>query len=713
MTKFSEVSATLRKKNRKQYALLAACCFFSVLLITAYVTMMRSPTVLTVLPEGGDSRKQVMMIFVLAVIGCAVFTTYASSLFFRFKSRETGIFLALGASKARLRGVLTQELALIALLSCGLGALLGASLAYLLWQGFRLLIVDSTEMAFTFDPQAYLFALAFSLFVFMMLFVMMVRFLKRSNILDVVNESRKAEPIRLVPSYYGKLGIALTLLGAFLGYIMPSVIIHNLQWYPPEGLTAIFYAPALIGLYMILLHTVVNGWRRSKNRYKGIVSTSMMRFQGRQTVRNMLVVTVLVAGAYFGSFYTPLLAGSTTLSFAERPVDYAFHYRADQDMVQEPDIRQLAEKMDVQITSYTQQPLARLGVDGEQQVESRGPIGTTYEVVYRDLLRSNLFLSESAYEALSGENLNLQAGTVSTIFDREGSSGGMTDNETFLVTNPITKQTLGVVPNQEVLCSDILFGYKVLCDSDYDRITAGLPKTWREELVFFNVTNVDKTYDFSKVLFNQIVDRSGPEVEVFDSWDPVAKMQDEAAGKPYFHDNDQLLANGFTTIDYDQRDSSEFRLSWQYMPQFRVLDQNEFFKSTAVFNMLFVFVAILCFSAVIVILFTRSMTIAMTNRQVYDDLRHLGASDTYLYRTVRMQISRIFFVPILTGTLLISVFYSMILFFNDNRISAGELAGGSAALGLVVAISLMLYGVYRITLQKVCQSLTIRKRTHA
>lgn len=70
MKHFSEVYSHLRRKNRKQYGLLAGCCFFSVLLITAYVCMMRSPTILNVLPEGGDSRKQVMMIFVLAVIGC-------------------------------------------------------------------------------------------------------------------------------------------------------------------------------------------------------------------------------------------------------------------------------------------------------------------------------------------------------------------------------------------------------------------------------------------------------------------------------------------------------------------------------------------------------------------------------------------------------------------------------------------------------------------
>ena len=46
------------------------------------------------LPEGGDSG-QVMMIFALAVIGCAVFATCVVGLFFWQKSRETGVFLAL------------------------------------------------------------------------------------------------------------------------------------------------------------------------------------------------------------------------------------------------------------------------------------------------------------------------------------------------------------------------------------------------------------------------------------------------------------------------------------------------------------------------------------------------------------------------------------------------------------------------------------------
>ena len=138
-------------------------------LVTAYSLMMRSPTVMDVLPEGGDSRKQIMMVFVLTILGCAVFTTYAAGLFFREKSRETGIFLALGASRRTLQRALYRELALVALTSCVGGGILGIGVAAAIWQIFRAVVVDSAEMALSFDPRGYAYVLAFALFVTVML----------------------------------------------------------------------------------------------------------------------------------------------------------------------------------------------------------------------------------------------------------------------------------------------------------------------------------------------------------------------------------------------------------------------------------------------------------------------------------------------------------------------------------------------------------------
>ena len=81
MKNLKNLEQKLQRADRKQAALYLFCNFISLMLITAYSGMMFSPTVQTILPDGGDSRKQMYAIFVLALFGCVVFTVYAASLF--------------------------------------------------------------------------------------------------------------------------------------------------------------------------------------------------------------------------------------------------------------------------------------------------------------------------------------------------------------------------------------------------------------------------------------------------------------------------------------------------------------------------------------------------------------------------------------------------------------------------------------------------------
>lgn len=706
MKTFTQVYAALRRKNKGQYALLSGCCFFSVLLITAYACMMRSPTILSVLPEGGDSRKQVMMVFVLAVIGCAVFTTYAAGLFFRQKSRETGVFLALGASRRQLQAELGKELALISLCSCTAGAILGGPLAWGIWQLFRLFLVDSQEMVLTFDPEAYLLSLIFAAYVVVMLFLLGGRAVRRTNIIDIVQESHTSEPIREVKQWYGPVGIVLVVIGALAGYLMPSFFVRILHWHAPSVVTAVFYLPALIGIYMMLLHTVVNGWRK-RHKYRDIIATSMMKFQGRQTVRNMLVMTLLIAGAYFAAFYAPMLSTNSAYSFTSRPVDFEYHWRNDQNLPERSEVEALAKEHGVDITSWQQVGAATLGGDGYVEIEQdNGALGTTYATEYREVVSGASFFSESAWNALTGQNIDLAPGTCANVLDDEGGSDYLSGGDVTVVTNMVTGKSLPVTP-AEPLCYTMLLGCYVLDDDDYAAITDGLTDLWRESWVFFNVADVDASYPFAKALFNEIVDCSGDEVLQLDAYDLVAKQLVEEAGETYGFDRENIAACGFPVMEREDRDSTEFRSYWLYMPQFRVLDQNDFVTTMAVFLMLFIFIALICFAAVIVIAFTRCMTIALTNARVYDDLRHLGAPNAYLFRSVKGQVSKVFLVPAIVGTAIISAFYVMIMFFNDNRFTPGEIAGMGTCAAVTAALSLALYGVYRLTRKSVCRRLGI------
>ena len=707
MNTFSEVYKTLRRQNRKQYLLLFGCLFFSALLISSYVSMMYSPTILTVLPEGGDSRKQVMMIFVLTAIGCMVFSLYAAGLFFRQRSKDTGIFLALGADRRLLAVQVLKEMCLLLALSCICGIVLSIPFTRSLWALFRLLVVDTEEMTLFLDPRAFVFTLAFSLMVLFLLLFTGYRSIQRISVIDIIHESHRSEPIRSVPKSYGKLGIALLCAGVFLGYQGPSFFMSVLHWNPPDGLSALLYLPALTGLYMILLHTVVNGWRQSTHRYKNLVSDSQMKFQGRQTVQTLLVMSILIAGAYFASFYTPVTGTGSAADYSLRQTDFLYRFRMDQKIPRKPEVQTLADRYDVEITDWTDIPAIRLGVDGMDSIWTQQAVGMTEELRYRRLLCSALFLPESAYASYTGDAPGLKPGTLGTVFRGDANPDFYISRDVSLVTNTLSGQTMkvdSIVP----LKQDTLFGYYVMNDEDFLSMETGLSEEWKEMLCLFNVTDWENSYDFAKALFYDITDHSDQNVELFRSWDPVVKQIDDNEKGFYFLDPEHIEDHGFERIDYNERDSSAFRLNWEYMPKFRILDKQDFLKTFAVYFMLFIFIAIVCFAAVFVIAFTRTMTIVLSGRLIYEDLRRLGASDPYLYHTVRDQAKRVFLTPAVVGTSAIYCFFAMILYFNDQSFSTSELTALWICALVAVPVSLLYYGIYRVTLRKACRVLDIR-----
>ena len=411
------------------------------------------------------------------------------------------------------------------------------------------------------------------------------------------------------------------------------------------------------------------------------------------------------------AFNAPMMLSSSGTSVASRPYDYLYHYRCDQDMIGQNDVAQLAQKHNVDITTWVTATGSILGTDGMEHIETESSIGVTYTEEYRELLQSATFLPERAYNAITGQKIDLAPGTCANVLDDDGGNSYLSGGDVTHLTNMVTGKNLDVTP-AEPLPYTMLLGCYVLDDRDYETISAGVTDQWQEDYVFFNVADVEASFPFAKALFYDIVDHSGPEVEVFDAWDPVARQIAIEETGSYFFDPESLEESGTSSIDYDKPDSTEFRTSWKYMPQFKILDETELVKTMAVFLMLFIFIAIVCFAAVIVISFTRCMTIGMTNARVYDDLRHLGAPRSYLYRSVKGQVSRVFRVPILVGTILIYAFYTLIMYSNGEPmgITPSEASGMITCLGVIAVVSLLLYLVYRLTLKKVC-SVTIDSKT--
>lgn len=689
MITMNKINKSLRKANRKNAALYLFCNFISLMLITAYSAMMFSPTVLNTLPEGGDSRKQVIAIFVLACFGCVVFTIYASNLFFRMKSREIGIMMALGASRERLAPGLFKEIAVLSGGSAAVGIIMGVPFAWILWQAFSLFLVNTEEMKLVFDFKFLLVSIIFFVLVMLAAFIMGIKYLNKTNIIDVVREERKSESVKEVKRWFGPVGIIVLLAGAVLGYSSTGIYMEIFRAYPGAWLN-ILYAPVFIGLYMIVLHTVVNGFgNHKKHPYKDIISRSMMKFQGKQTVNNMLVITVLIAGACFGIFYLPILSTENILSINSRQYDYSFHHRLDQDIIGEEEIREIAGKYNLNIVDFKEAEYISLGLDGMRYVEE----GNKFHYEYDELESEINVISDESFSKITGQSIAVDKGKYKVVTNDEESTLFL-NLEGTKATNMVTRESISAAFDGYVHCgllAESKINY-VLNNDDYINISKGLTKDWKGNTVFFNVDGED-SYAFANELYNRYVDCFTEEAELDSEYDRVAKASCELRGETYWGDQE-----GLSNIDFDKRNSTDFRMWWAFMPKFSILDRNDFMNNFAVFLMMFLFIAIICMTAALVICYTRCITIAINNRYVFVDLKRLGASPGFLLKEVRNQASKVFVVPSAIGMTAMYLLYIMIMYGNDGRITNSEIVGLGVCLMTLVLFVGIIYAVYRKTI---------------
>lgn len=699
MMTMNQLEKKLRSADRKQSALYLFCNFVSLLLITAYSAMMFSPTVLLVLPEGGDSRKQMVAIFVLALFGCVVFTIYASNLFFRKKSRQLGTLMALGASRKRLAPGLFREVILLSGASSLLGIIAGLPFVYLLWGGFRLLIVDSAEMHLRLDLKCLCLSAVFFVIVVAFSCVTAFRYLKRTNIIDIIHEEHKNEPVKKLGRWCGPVGLILILVGAVCGFEAPNIYMNLFSRYP-TALLNLFYAPVFVGLYMVMLHTVVHGWRpHRKNPYRNIIARSMMKFQGKQTVNNLLVSTVLIAGAAFAIFYLPMMAVGHIMGVHARPFDYYYHYRMDQTIPGRDEIGALASEYGLSISDFRSCPYLTLGSDGIVRIEE----GRAFHSEHADLAESVNVLSESGFAALTGLSLSVDPGEYRIISTTDEADIYLYSTQITFMTNMVTRDTVPVqfagYTHFDLLAGSP--GYYILDDADYEAIARGITPEWQGTMCLFNVDGRD-SYSFAQDFFHMLVSSFGPECEYGHYYDRVLKIVADEAGEVYWGDTDQM-----TRLDYDDCDASNFRLYWAYMPKMRIMDQNDFLRTFAVYLMMFLFISIICTLAALIISYTRCMTITLNNRYVFDDLRRLGASPAFLKREVRSQAGNVFRIPSLVGMGAMYFLYILIMLGNDGRLVSSELGGLGACLVILILISVVYYAVYRYTVHRMCAELEI------
>lgn len=700
MMNMKQMEQKLQRADRKQSRLYLFCNFMALMIISAYSALMLSPTVQKVFPEGGDSAKQMYMIFVMTLVGCVVFTIYALGLFFRHKSGQLGVLMALGASRKRLAPGLFREVILLSGVSATAGTAAGFPFVWVIWHAFRLFLVDSSDMVLTFDFRCLFISLLFLLLVVGFACLTAWRYLKKTNIIEVIREEHINEPVKELGRWCGPVGFLILLTGAVLGYGAPWACHAWFSMFPPAWVS-VLYAPVFVGLYMIMLHTVVHGWKsHRKNPYKNIISRSMMKFQGKQTVNNLLVVTLLIAGGCFAVFYLPTNGIAAVLRYASLPYDYFYKSQADQNVPDRTEIEALGREYGLSLKDWHECDYVTLGMGGTTDIYEKD--GLRYHAEYVPMLQEAMVLSEDAYRMITGQEVDVTPGTYRCLTDQEETSPYV-NNSAKEITNMTTRKVLATKfagylhydhLAEEIPCC-------VLDNADYALISEGLTDDWRGRFAAFNVDGKD-SYPFAVSFYHLFVSSFDQSCERIRFYDRVQKIRENEEGQVYWGDTDEM-----TKISYELSDSFSFRTYWVYMPSFRILNQNDYLRNMAVMFMMFLFIFIVCMITALVVCHTRCQSIALNNRYIFDDLKKLGASPAFLDKEVRSQCTNVFKMPALVGTTAMFLLYAMILYANDGRLLKTEWAAMGLCLCIIAVIGGVIYAVYRSTVKAIKGQLRI------
>ena len=271
-----------------------------------------------------------------------------------------------------------------------------------------------------------------------------------------------------------------------------------------------------------MLHTVVHGWRsHRKNPYHNIIARSMMKFQGKQTVNNLLVSTVLIAGSAFAIFYLPMMGVGQIMAVNTRPFDYYYHYRMDQTIPGPDEIDALASKYGISIKDYRSCPYLILGNDSIVEIEE----GRSFHNEHVDLAGSVNVLPESGFYALTGEELTVIPGEYRIVSTAEETDTYLYDTLITFMTNMVTRDTISVTfagyTHYDLLSGSP--GYYILDDADYEMIAHGITPEWQGTMCVFNIDGMDR-YDFAQDFFHTLVSSFGPECEYGYYYDRVRKI---------------------------------------------------------------------------------------------------------------------------------------------------------------------------------------------
>lgn len=108
-----------------------------------------------------------------------------------------------------------------------------------------------------------------------------------------------------------------------------------------------------------------------------------------------------------------------------------------------------------------------------------------------------------------------------------------------------------------------------------------------------------------------------------------------------------------------------------------------------------------------VIGYTRSQSVGLTNLQIFEDIRRLGANRHYRMVLMRRQLRKVFVLPTILGAGLCLLYQMLMLWNNDRQINSAEIKSLLIIAAIAAVTGIYQYAVYRLSAGKTRKLLKI------
>lgn len=640
----------LRKRNKKDYRQFQFCIVFAMMLVSSYLMMLYSPLVKSAMPEGGDTGKMAYLNLGIAVIGCTMFVWYATRRFLRYKSREIGIFMALGAEKGMLSGALFAEMSSMIGIYALEGILCGGVVAVVVGNVMEFVTREVNEVPFGFSVMSIVGAVIYGVLLLILATVLIS-------------------------------GVVLTVSGIFLGYFLKIIVVETMGKIL-GGWTNLFYLLTVVGVYQLLVYSISchQRGRNPQKYYNNLLNYGMLKFQGSSIVKNMLVITLLIVGGLYSISYVPTMTGSQTATEAAYQDDFSYRYLNDAKEPTEEEIYEMAEKHGVEIENYRETEYACIVGNGvERNSDDEGNITedvyetySEYDCIsatnYEKLTKIKLDVPQGKYYLIQPKNAVettwFSFDDMSALYDASGEKTELSYAGNTEYTSLILTPNNGVGPDARF----------VLNDNDYEKLRQGLPKEKTGTQVLFNTKESDGEIGFATELYKEFALGMS---EGMDYYNPQAATWSKDS-------NPEDLTGAIVDPETPAKGTD-----WKYRPIFTPLLDQQTILGNAVKFMMFIYVAIICFVSVGIIGYTRSQDVGSSNAQIFEDIKKLGADKAYRKWLLIKQISKVYVLPTVIGIVITMVYQFMILWGNDGAFLDYEVK--IMLIGLATSVAAVIY----------------------